>query len=682
MSQIKYRPDIDGLRALAVGSVITFHAFPEFVRGGFVGVDIFFVISGYLISSILFTDLERSSFSFIDFYSRRIKRIFPALLFVLLSCLAFGSVVLLADEYRQFGKHAAAGAGFVSNITLWNEIGYFDNASDTKPLLHLWSLGVEEQFYIAWPLLLFLIWQKRMHFLMLVAILALASFSLSVFSLDGHADAAFYSPLCRFWELMTGSLLAYWHLHPPRRLQNQSSYSNILSIVNSARPAWPSWQNHSAILGLLLILIAIFWLNKHTPFPGWLALLPTSGAFLILAAGGDAWVNRVLLTNRVMVWIGLISYPLYLWHWPLLSFARIIGGEMPSETTRALLMTLGVFLASMTYWLIEKPIRFHTHGSKVIVTLIISMGCVGFVGYKINQGDGIKYRLGNLQQSEDPFASPKTILKKQRTDCRNHFPNAKGICFSNFNAGPAAGKSVVFIGDSHSEALSTGFMISFPEIRVNSFGAFGCLPFIGVERFDNRLPQGCNTSLMQHLSYISSQESEVVVLTARYAWYITGKGFDDKNPNLEPDLIHIQSVQQKNYLNHSDYQKTFAEGLTETLRFFSAHHKRVIFVHQVPELNFDPKICIDRPLRKNSSKSCLIPRIDVEQRQKIYREIANRILAEFPNTQTLDPMDLLCDKHYCYAQKNGTTLYRDDDHLSIAGASQLSAKLKELIQSQ
>jgi peptidoglycan/LPS O-acetylase OafA/YrhL len=171
----KYRPDIDGLRAIAVLSVIAFHAFPNWAVGGFTGVDIFFVISGYLISTIIFDNLDKGTFSFGDFYGRRIKRIFPALLTVLITCYLFGWLTLLADEFKQLGKHLVAGAGFVSNLVLWSEAGYFDNSAETKPLLHLWSLGIEEQFYLIWPILLWLGYKRKFNLLTLTLILAAAS---------------------------------------------------------------------------------------------------------------------------------------------------------------------------------------------------------------------------------------------------------------------------------------------------------------------------------------------------------------------------------------------------------------------------------------------------------------------------------------------------------------------------
>lgn len=226
----KYRPDIDGLRAIAVLSVIGFHAFPEKITSGFIGVDIFFVISGFLISSIIFSSLERDRFSLIEFYSRRVKRIFPALLLVMLASLVFGGFALFSDEYKQLGKHIAGGAGFVSNFILWGDSGYFDNAAKAKPLLHLWSLAIEEQFYIFWPLLLALAWKHRWGFLKITALIAVASFAASIYLTNNNLTEAFYSPLPRFWELMVGGVLAFIALHRP---QLNSQHKNLQSNIGS-----------------------------------------------------------------------------------------------------------------------------------------------------------------------------------------------------------------------------------------------------------------------------------------------------------------------------------------------------------------------------------------------------------------------------------------------------------------
>ncbi|QNF13917.1 acyltransferase [Aeromonas jandaei] len=222
LSHPKYRPDIDGLRAVAVLSVVAFHAFPAWMKGGFIGVDVFFVISGFLITTIIFENLDRGTFSFTEFYARRIRRIFPALALVLLMCLTIGWFLLLPEELNQLGSHIAAGAGFVSNLVLWGESGYFDNAAESKPLLHLWSLGIEEQFYIFWPFFLWLAWKKKFNLLTLTTLVALASLYFNLKGIKQDATAAFYSPQTRFWELLSGSILAWFVLYKKTPFQELS----------------------------------------------------------------------------------------------------------------------------------------------------------------------------------------------------------------------------------------------------------------------------------------------------------------------------------------------------------------------------------------------------------------------------------------------------------------------------
>jgi len=260
IAHMRYRPDIDGLRALAVLFVVLFHAGTPGFDGGFIGVDVFFVISGYLISSLILNDLQQGKFSLVDFYGRRIRRIFPALVTVMVAAAAFGWIALFPDEYAKLGKHLAAGSAFVSNFLLWGESGYFDDAADTKPLLHLWSLGIEEQFYIVWPLTLALLWARRWSFLHITASIAAVSFAVSLYLSSSYPVAAFFSPVARFWELMLGGLLAYLSLNNP-------------SLIGRHR-------NQQALMGAVLLSSGLLAINRGSTFPGWWALLPTLGTLL------------------------------------------------------------------------------------------------------------------------------------------------------------------------------------------------------------------------------------------------------------------------------------------------------------------------------------------------------------------------------------------------------------------
>lgn len=310
-----YRPDIDGLRAIAVSAVVLHHAFPNAFPGGYVGVDIFFVISGYLISSIILGQLQRGTFSFREFYARRVKRIFPALLLVLCSTLTAGWYLLTAEELRQLGKHALAGTAFLSNFAFWREAGYFDASAASKPLLHLWSLAIEEQFYIFWPLLLFFAFRIKQYLWAVVLGLLLASFAWNIWLVNTDITAAFYNPAARFWEMLIGAMLALLH---------QSQYGT------SRRRFRPEQQMRLAQLasgaGLIVIALLAWQLSPTSRFPGWWAMAATCSTALIIAAGPSAWINKHILSSRPFVWIGLISYPLYLWHWPIFSLAYVDNG--------------------------------------------------------------------------------------------------------------------------------------------------------------------------------------------------------------------------------------------------------------------------------------------------------------------------------------------------------------------
>jgi peptidoglycan/LPS O-acetylase OafA/YrhL len=348
-----YRTDIDGLRAIAVLFVVGFHTFPALCPGGFVGVDVFFVISGYLITGILLRNLRERRFSFLEFYGRRIRRIFPALLLVLAACLAVGWHVLIPDEFQDLARHVLASAGFLSNWLLWHHNLYFATNADTRPLQHLWSLAVEEQFYIAWPVVLWLAWRLRLNLAVVIAILAVSSFALNITDALGpdfvFTQIAFASPQTRAWELLLGGLLAYTTTVGGRSLP--------FIPVTGATPAREIRNNLLATTGVVLLAAALVSISQDRAFPGFWALLPTVGAYLIIAAGPRAWLNSAVLASTPCRFIGIISYPLYLWHWPLLSFARVLNGATPPAIVRVALISVAILLAWLTYQTVERHAR-------------------------------------------------------------------------------------------------------------------------------------------------------------------------------------------------------------------------------------------------------------------------------------------------------------------------------------
>ena len=271
LSKTKYHPEIDGLRAFAVLSVVAYHAFPNLFKGGFTGVDIFFVISGFLITSHIFESLDKGKFSFTDFFRRRIRRIFPALIAVMFFSLVFGWFSLLGEELSQLGKHVASGAVFIINFILVNESGYFDNAAETKPMLHLWSLAVEEQFYIVWPLILWISWKLKFNLLLVTILIGLFSFYINLNFVKTYPTEMFFWSLGRFWELLSGSVLAWFFLYKAESLKRIRLISDryILKIFgfDSMDVNNSIVSNFSSIFGLTLLIYGVLYVNESLPYP-------------------------------------------------------------------------------------------------------------------------------------------------------------------------------------------------------------------------------------------------------------------------------------------------------------------------------------------------------------------------------------------------------------------------------
>lgn len=368
-----YRPDIDGLRAVAVVAVILFHAFPEYVPSGFVGVDIFFVISGFLISGLTFDEVERGTFAISDFYVRRIRRIFPALIAVLFAVLGTAWFILLPDDFSRLGKQVAASAVFLANFYFWFQSGYFSPDAQSFPLLHLWSLGVEEQFYIVWPLLVLAL-GNRHRWIVAIGLLGPISFVLSV-TLSEHREFDFFSPFTRTWELMVGAVLAWF------------------ARGASAGVGWrPLAVESATFLGFGLVVASCFLFDQQVPYPGWRAALPVAGSALLIGAGNRSRIAALVLGSRAFVFTGLISYPLYLWHWPILVLA--VGVKFSSLTLleRGLAVMAAYALAWLTFKWVETPIRSGALRWRSTGILVSTMATVAVAGLVLISAGGFENR--------------------------------------------------------------------------------------------------------------------------------------------------------------------------------------------------------------------------------------------------------------------------------------------------
>lgn len=634
----QYRADVDGLRAVAVLAVIGYHAFPGLVPGGFIGVDIFFVISGYLISTIIMEGLQRGTFSFAEFYSRRIRRIFPALLVVLVTIYAFGWFTLMGEEYAQLGKHIAGGAGFVSNLVLWGESGYFDAGATSKPLLHLWSLGIEEQFYIAWPLLLWAAWKIRLNWMALTAFIATVSFALSVATIRADAVEAFYSPIMRFWELLVGSGLAYLTL---RR---------------------PGFVPALALPGFVLVLLPLWLLDDKSLFPGWWALMPTVGAAFVIAAGSQAWPNRLLLSNRAVVWMGLISYPLYLWHWPLLSFADILVGGTPPPQYRALCLLAALFLAWLTYSVVERPLRARRYTLQKSFSLSALMALVGFLGFNVLDRDGLPFRHEQLTSQApsstkaDGFTSLGVSIEQDHENysCAELVPRTtrKIDAFCHLTGSEPY---LAVIGDSHSNHLFFGLKNS-PDRRLNRVliaGAGGCQPALQAGQSEN-----CDDQSRTNLELVKRLDALKYVALAGNA-------------------ASIQTLTGAQY-------HAMLNGYLSTVARLQGAGKTVIFIIDTPNFLASPASCAPNPLPlrnvfKSAGSLCKTRPADSMQPREVYNRFIRDLAKHNASIVFFDAYSIFCNEAHCRVVDNSTLLFKDTNHLTDYGSKLVAENLRHLV---
>jgi peptidoglycan/LPS O-acetylase OafA/YrhL len=473
--------------------VVNFHGFPQALPGGFIGVDIFFVISGFLITGIVARELDAQHFSLVGFYVRRIKRIFPALIVVLAATLVLGWLWMLPSAYAQLSADVVASAAFLANIALLLQSGYFDIASGNKPLLHLWSLGIEEQFYLFWPLILMLAARLRLSILKVAAAIGLASFVLNVALIGSNPVATFYLPFTRAFELAAGAALACgWS-----RISQDSRASN-----------------RRAAIGLLLIVLAAGVLDTQRAFPGWWALLPVGGAALLLSAP-SAWGCRHVLASPPLVWIGLISYPLYLWHWPLLVFFGIIKFGPLTLIERELVLLASTVLAWLTYWLVESPFRFGRPSPLRIAALGAGMVAVAAAGAVVVQGRGFDFRL-------PPEIRAMADVRTDASGWRFHeclLDLSREMSFAETCVDRARRPLIVVWGDSTAGALMPGLrqaQESHP-FGIAQFTSSSCYPALNVD-----IPEtpSCREINEKVLSLARQLQPEIVLLHGTWARYL------------------------------------------------------------------------------------------------------------------------------------------------------------------
>ena len=624
-----YRPDIDGLRAIAVLSVVIFHAFPEYLGGGFIGVDVFFVISGFLITSLILREQREERFSLKHFYARRIRRIFPALSLVLGFGLIAGWICLNFMEYKQLTKHTGSSAIFITNFMLLREAGYFDNAADTKPMLHLWSLAIEEQFYLAWPLVL-MFFKRLPRWLfpaLLVLLLSSLGYSLSLV-FKGNFEYDFYSPLSRSWELLLGASLAF-------------GVSRQVAIPTS-------WRNMAGWVGLVFIFISACFLDKNMPFPGYWALPPTVGAALILFAGMQSNLNRVLLASRPLVAVGLISYPLYLWHWPLLSFARILESQTPGLGLRLFLVLSSFVLAWLTYRFVEKPIRFSDRYPRAVLWLSLWMVAVLLMSHAVNRLDGLKFRHHGMLN-----ADPTTLIVGAERGTLQPTctlaPEDMHLFKWCFNDGKTNPPNHALIGDSKGEALVYSLMRKSPAEH-----GWLMLGPINILRADNDAGRAAFSALE------SNPNLQVIVMANALRGLFP---LDADTGLIANSALDMEAIDQ------------MVAAYTRKITQWQSLGKRVVFVIDNPTLP-DPNSCItggltpfeslNKVFRRAENPYCKLKYSDHMKGTAPFQQFITKLKRANPALLVYDPLPLLCDipADICTIERDGKFLYSYGDHIS------------------
>jgi peptidoglycan/LPS O-acetylase OafA/YrhL len=504
-----YRPEIDGLRAIAVLPVIFFHAGFDFFSGGFVGVDIFFVISGYLITSILLRDLEEGQFSIVRFYERRVKRILPALFFVILCCLPIAWFLMLPDELQSFGQSLMAVSTFTSNIYFWRTTNYFKPSAEYLPLIHTWSLGVEEQFYVFFPLVLSLFWRiGKRNLGLLLGAAVVASFLLSEWGWRHAPLGNFFNLPTRAWELLAGSLLCFY----PTSVASLSGRPQVKGVLASA--------------GLILIVYSVFFLNHDTPFPSVYALYPVLGAMLIIGFSGRDNFAGKLLASRPLVGVGLVSYSAYLWHQPLVAFARLRMGL--TLLTALLACFLSIVLAYVSWRFVETPFRLKTfkfNGKPFNLLKIAPIGLLacGLVGCAFYYEQGFPSRIDNekmafLELNHDGldawnFYDLRTVYRPECNFLDVMYVHQTGVSrirdsIDEKNCYIMSSKPMVFLwGDSHIQSLYHGLSKTLNQVDLNIISTSGCVPSLNSTK-----KGGCASSNDLALRKMREKTPDLVVL--------------------------------------------------------------------------------------------------------------------------------------------------------------------------
>jgi peptidoglycan/LPS O-acetylase OafA/YrhL len=616
-----YRSDVDGLRAIAVLSVVFFHAYPATFQSGFIGVDVFFVISGFLITRILINNFSKSVFSLFDFYSKRILRIFPALIAVLLFVMILGWWTLNSTEYSSIGKHVLLSSFFVSNFGLWAESGYFDVTSEQKPLLHLWSLAIEEQFYLFYPIIFWMLYRYNISRLLALLIIICISFS---FNFIGFLDdgTVFYMLFSRAWELLVGAIIAVL------------LYEHQMTIGIHLK----AYRSVFMVFGLGLMLSGFYFNIAGVRYPNLFAVLPVLGSALVILSGSfsSQTILYKILSNPILVWVGKISYPLYLWHWIIFVLTYVITGEVANLYFKFFFILLSIVFASLTLNFVEVPFRKSGPSKKKVILLFLILIFVGLLGGIIWKKDGFQRRDASLQSAlyegdigHDIYREAE-LVKYTRCNNANYLKNV--LVWKNIVrcAQSSANPSWALMGDSHAEHLFYGLANEWQNI--------------GMVYLIRASAPYAESSDFIHLFEEVNHDPKIkgVILSAHWI---------NRTVNLE--------------LMRSTLKKLLKSG------------KKIVIFGDNPVFGFEPDRCQNQRLFR-SSTGCTQPRSLHDQQSSISKAVFKSLMIEFPQVKFIDLTSYFCNALECSMVKGRELLYRDANHFNLNGTKYVAKMLKQI----
>ncbi|MDF1720083.1 MAG: acyltransferase family protein [Minwuia sp.] len=665
-----YRPEIDGLRAVAVVAVILFHAGFETFSGGYVGVDVFFVISGYLIAGIIVADLKAGRFSILHFYERRARRILPALFLVMLACVPFAWLWLLPNDLLDFSQSLAAVSVFASNLLFFQESGYFGTTNDVKPLIHTWSLAVEEQYYVFFPVLLALFWRRTRVIAALLIVIFAGSLAISIYASYKYPEFGFYFIITRAWELLAGSFLAI--------------YSQRLEGIRSNRVACTILGP----LGVACIILAVLLFDDETPFPGFYAALPVGGTMLIILFSNPGTLVGKVLGSRAFVGIGLISYSLYLWHQPLFAFLRQKSVDSPDMVALFTAVAAAFALAWGSYRFVERPFRDRNRFSRWQIFAMAAVGSALFLALGV---------IGHVNRGFPDRVDPRIMvlsmmgsyqLEQQQTACWDRVKQ-RNIAEAGCPIGATDQKpSFALIGDSHAAAMSVAIDQVAREngLSGRAYTFVSCTPLTGARIPDSlEFSSDCNWLRGQIFDTLLPGETlpDTLIVSARWPWYVlgwpsdNGEGGREKGPGWKwlPDDTA------------SDYTAAMTAVYQNSIRAMLDSGRKVILVYPVPEMSWQvPK----RLVKAHVANGELAPDDGSISHASFLERSTPAIAAldgigEHENLVRIRPDRMFCDSLLpgrCVAHIARDPVYLDDDHLSDFGSAIVAKEIFSHIRSK